>query len=148
LGFWGFVKWEKWTPSPVFDINLFLHNKVFAFSNLAALVHYGATFGVNFLLSLYLQYVQGYSPMQAGSIILFKPVMQAIFSPFAGRLSDKSDPRTVASLGMGFTVIGLGLLIFLHEKTTLVYLIPVLLILGLPWSWAGWRLPANFIPFC
>lgn len=130
LGFWGFVKWEKRTPSPVFDIRLFLHNRVFAFSNLAALVHYGATFGVNFLLSLYLQYVQGYSPFQAGSIILFKPAMQAAFSPFAGRLSDKIDPRLVASLGMAFTVIGLFLLLFLHEKTTLIYLIPVLLTLG------------------
>ncbi len=130
LGFWGFVKWESRIPSPVFDLNLFLHNKVFAFSNLAALIHYGATFGVNFLLSLYLQYVQGYSPFQAGSIILFKPAMQAAFSPFAGKLSDRIDPRLVASLGMAFTVIGLFLLLFLHEKTTLIYLIPVLLTLG------------------
>ena len=130
LGFWVFIKWETKTASPVFDIKLFRHNKVFAFSNLAALVHYGATFGVNFLLSLYLQYVQGYSPLQAGSIILFKPAMQAIFSPFAGRLSDKIDPRIVASLGMAFTVVGLFLLIFLHEKTTLAFMIPVLLTLG------------------
>ncbi len=130
FGFWAFIKWETKTASPVFDIRLFRHNKVFAFSNLAALVHYGATFGVNFLLSLYLQYVQGYSPFQAGSIILFKPAMQAAFSPFAGRLSDRIDPRLVASLGMAFTVIGLFLLLFLHEKTTLIYLIPVLLTLG------------------
>lgn len=130
LGFWVFIKWEIKTASPVFDIKLFRNNRVFAFSNLAALVHYGATFGVNFLLSLYLQYVQGYSPFQAGSIILFKPAMQAIFSPFAGRLSDKIDPRIVASLGMAFTVVGLFLLIFLHEKTTLAFMIPVLLTLG------------------
>ena len=130
FGFWAFIKWETKTASPVFDIKLFRHNRVFAFSNLAALVHYGATFGVNFLLSLYLQYVQGYSPFQAGSIILFKPAMQAAFSPFAGRLSDRIDPRLVASLGMAFTVIGLFLLLFLHEKTTLIYLIPALLTLG------------------
>ncbi len=130
FGFWAFIRWEKRTVSPVIDINLFRRNKVFALSSLAALVHYGATFGVNFLLSLYLQYVQGYSPFQAGSIILFKPAMQAIFSPFAGHLSDKIDPRIVASLGMAFTVIGLFLLILLHEKTTLAFLIPVLLILG------------------
>ena len=130
FGFWAFIKWETKTASPVFDIRLFRHNKVFAFSNLAALVHYGATFGVNFLLSLYLQYVQGYSPFQAGSIILFKPAMQAAFSPFAGRLSDRIDPRWVASLGMAFTVIGLFFLLFLHEQTTLPYLIPVLLTLG------------------
>ncbi len=130
LGFWAFVKWETKTASPVFEVKLFRHNRVFAFSSLAALVHYGATFGVNFLLSLYLQLVQGYSPLQAGSIILFKPAMQALFSPFAGRLSDKIDPRLVASAGMGFTVVGLSLLIFLHEKTTLTYVIPALLTLG------------------
>jgi hypothetical protein len=43
-------------------MNLFTLNKAFAFSNLAALLNYSATFAVGFLLSFYLQYVlQEYS---------------------------------------------------------------------------------------
>ncbi len=55
----AFVKWEIKVKSPVFEINLFKTNRVFAFSSLAALIHYSATFAVTFLLSLYLQYIKG-----------------------------------------------------------------------------------------
>ncbi len=130
LGFWVFVKWEIRIKSPVLDIRLFRENRVFAFSNLAALINYCATFAVGFLLSLYLQYVKGYSPLHAGSILVCQPAMQAIFSPFAGRFSDKTEPRVVASIGMGFTVAGLSILTFLHEGTTLGFIITSLLFLG------------------
>lgn len=130
LGFWAFIRWEIKMKSPVLDIFLFRNNKVFAFSNLAALINYSATFGVGFLLSLYLQYLQGYSPLHAGSILVAQPATQAIFSPFAGRLSDKIEPRIVASMGMGFTVAGLSLLTFLNERTALGFILPSLLLLG------------------
>jgi len=55
----GFVKWETRIQYPVFDVNLFIENKTFAFSCLAALINYSATFAVAFLLSLYLQYIPG-----------------------------------------------------------------------------------------
>ena len=45
---------------PVLDLKLFAKNMTFAFSNLAALINYSATFAVTFLLSLYLQVVVGY----------------------------------------------------------------------------------------
>jgi EmrB/QacA subfamily drug resistance transporter len=130
LGFWAFLKWEIRMKSPVLDIHLFRNNKVFAFSNLAALINYSATFGVGFLLSLYLQYLKGYSPLHAGSILVAQPATQAIFSPFAGRLSDKIEPRIVASMGMGFTVAGLSLLTFLNERTALGFILTSLLLLG------------------
>ena len=51
---------------PLWNIRLFSKNRVFLFSNLAALINYGATFAVTFFLSLYLQYIMGYSPEHAG----------------------------------------------------------------------------------
>ncbi len=50
-----FVRLELHTLSPVFEVRLFSKNKLFAFSSLAALINYAATFAVTFLLSLYLQ---------------------------------------------------------------------------------------------
>ncbi|MBN1691446.1 MAG: MFS transporter, partial [Dehalococcoidia bacterium] len=41
-----FLKWESAITSPILDIDLFAHNRVFAFSNLAAFIHYSATFAV------------------------------------------------------------------------------------------------------
>jgi EmrB/QacA subfamily drug resistance transporter len=104
IGMTLFVVFESRIQNPVIDINLFRHNTVFAFSNLAALINYAATFAVGFLLSLYLQRLKGLSPQEAGLVLVSQPIIQAIFSPMAGRLSDKTEPRTVASLGMTLTL--------------------------------------------
>ncbi|MBN1212855.1 MAG: MFS transporter [candidate division Zixibacteria bacterium] len=125
-----FVTFESRIKNPVVNIDLFRYNTVFAFSNLAALINYAATFAVSFLLSLYLQKLKGLSPQEAGLVLIAQPVVQAIFSPIAGRLSDKIEPRTVASLGMGMTFIGLVLLVFVDGATDMSYVIAVLIILG------------------
>ena len=130
VGIWIFFKWEMKVESPILSIHLFKKNSVFTFSNLAALINYSATFAVSFLLSLYLQYIKGFGPKVAGFILVSQPFMQAFFSPFAGRLSDRIDPRIVASLGMTFTAVGLFLFVFLNEKTTLLYIISCLILLG------------------
>jgi len=80
LGIMAFVRWEVKAESPVLDINLFRNNRVFTFSNLAALINYSATFAVAFFLSLYLQYVRGLSPQEAGLILVCQPVVMAVFS--------------------------------------------------------------------
>jgi EmrB/QacA subfamily drug resistance transporter len=130
-GLVGFIRWEIKAKSPVLDIGLFRNNTVFALSNVAALINYSATFAVSFLLSLYLQYIKGFNPEHAGLVLIAAPVMQAIFSPAAGRLSDKIEPRIVSSAGMGLTVIGLAFFIFLNNATNLLYIVAGLVIIGL-----------------
>jgi len=130
LGILAFIKWETKAEDPVLDIDLFRNNRVFAYSNLAALINYSATFAVTFLLSLYLQYITGLTPGKAGLILVFQPLMQALFSPLSGKLSDKIEPRIVASTGMGLTAVGLFLFIFLDERTTLGFIVGTLMLLG------------------
>ena len=130
-GLAGFIAWEMRVKSPVLDIGLFRHNMVFALSNVAALINYSATFAVSFLLSLYLQYIKGFNPEHAGLVLISAPVMQAIFSPIAGRLSDKVEPRIVSSAGMGLTAIGLVFFIFLSSATNLWHIVAGLLIIGI-----------------
>jgi EmrB/QacA subfamily drug resistance transporter len=130
LGILAFVKWETRVTSPLLDVRLFMKNRVFAFSNLAALINYSATFAISFLLSLYLQYLKGFTPQQAGLVLVSQPVVQAIFSPFAGRLSDRMEPRIVASIGMSLTALGLVLLTFLSEGTVLPYIVTSLILIG------------------
>lgn len=125
-----FIRWEMKVASPVLHMNLFKNNTVFAFSNLAALINYSATFAVIFLLSLYLQYAKGLSPQNAGLILVSMPAVQTIFSPVAGRLSDKIEPRILASAGMGLTTIGLGFLTFLEQNTAIEFILVSLVILG------------------
>lgn len=126
----GFVKWVSHVRYPVFEVDLFRNNRVFAFSCLAALINYSATFAVTFLLSLYLQYIKGLTPQMAGTVLISQPIMMALFSPLAGKLSDKIEPRLIASLGMAITALGLVLLIFLTRNSALVYIVLSLMILG------------------
>jgi EmrB/QacA subfamily drug resistance transporter len=131
LGFAAFAGWELRVQSPVLNVRLLVSNRTFAFSNLAALIHYGAVSAISFLLSLYLQYIKGLSPQQAGLILIAQPLMQAVLSPWAGRLSDRVEPRIVASAGMTLTATGLVLLIFLSADTPLLVVVGCLLLLGL-----------------
>jgi EmrB/QacA subfamily drug resistance transporter len=125
-----FVFWENRTVSPVFEVHLFRHNRVFALSGLAALINYSATFAVTFLMSLYLQYIKGLDPQEAGLVLVAQPVVMASFSPFAGRLSDRIEPRFVASGGMALTALGLFLFVFLDQETTIAYILLCLVVLG------------------
>lgn len=131
LGIFALIKWELRTENPLFNIDLFGKNRVFAFSNLAALINYSATFAVSFLMSLYLQFIKGMSPQEAGIVLVAQPIVQALFSPLAGRLSDRLEPRMVASIGMALTALGLLFFSFISQEATLLFIIGTLMLLGL-----------------
>ena len=125
-----FVLTEYKVPFPILNMRLFTNNKVFAFSNLAALINYAATFAVTFLLSLYLQYIKGLKPSDAGMLLATQPVLMTFVASFSGRLSDRIDPRILSSAGMGIIVVGLAMLAFITENTHSAYLVTCLVILG------------------
>ncbi len=131
LGLVLFLLIEKHTPYPMLDIRLLLENRVFALSNLAALFNYAATFGVTFFLSLYLQYVKGMGPQQAGTILIVQPIVQTIFSPFFGRLSDRIPAAYVATSGMAFCALGLAVATTLSATSSLPVILLLLGFLGL-----------------
>ena len=62
---------------------------------------------------------------------MLQPVIMAALSPIAGRLSDKIEPRFVATAGMALTTIGLAMLVFLDMQTHLSYIMFSQLVLGL-----------------
>jgi EmrB/QacA subfamily drug resistance transporter len=126
-----FYWWEKRISHPLIDFSVFADNRTFVFSNIAAMINYGATFGVGVLLSLYLQYIQGFSAATAGLILIAQPAVQMVFSPVAGRLSDRIEPRIVATAGMALTTIGLAFFIFLTPTTPVWVIVASLMVLGL-----------------
>jgi MFS family permease len=126
-----FVVWELRTSSPIFEMSLFSHNTTFAFSNLAALINYAATYAITFMLSLFLQYTRGYGAESAGIILVSRPIVMVLTSLYAGRLSDRVEPRVVASGGMALVTGGLVMLIFLGRTSPIGYLVLSLIVLGL-----------------
>ncbi|MFA6702476.1 MAG: MFS transporter [Dysgonamonadaceae bacterium] len=122
---------ETKIEKPMLDTNLFTHNKLFAYSNLAALINYTATFAIVFFLSLYLQDVRDMSPQMTGSIIIAQPIMMTILSPITGKLSDKIQPRYLSTLGMSICTVGLASLAFLNETTPIWIIIAILVWVGI-----------------
>ncbi len=122
---------ESRSSRPVINTQLFTQNRLFAYSNIAALINYSATFAIVFLLSLYLQKILNLSPREAGIILVAQPVMMAIFSPFAGRLSDRIQPRYLATMGMSMCTVGLAAFAFLGASTPLWLIIALLIWVGL-----------------
>jgi EmrB/QacA subfamily drug resistance transporter len=131
LGLGLFVAWEKRVANPILDVRMFRHNTVFALSNLSALLNYAATAAIAFMLSIFLQYIKGFTPRTAGLILLSQPVMMAVFSPLAGRAADRIEPRYLASAGMALVTLGLLLISTLGPATPLGLVFVPLIICGL-----------------
>jgi MFS family permease len=132
-GFLGLVVFflvERRMESPVLEVKLF-KNRTFTLHNLAALINYCAGVPIVFILSLYLQYIKTLDPQTTGLLMAVQPVTMAIFSPMAGKLSDRVEPRLVASAGMAFTALGLAFLAFLSQQTSLLWIVSSMIILGL-----------------
>ncbi len=126
-----FLKVEEARDSPLFPVRLFRENRQFSYSNAVALINYCATYAATFLMSLYLQVVKGYSPAFAGLVLLVQPLVQMIFSPLAGRLSDRGPPENLASLGLIASAVSLLGFSFLGPETELLPVILLLVILGI-----------------
>ncbi len=122
---------ERRHPSPLLPVSLITSNRVFAASNAAALINYSATYAVGFLLSLYLQYIRGYEPVAAGTLLLIQPVIQVFVAPVSGRLADRVQPGHVASVGMALSAICLFGLAVISDSTPVTTIVVLLAVLGI-----------------
>lgn len=133
-GIWLFFRHEHRHPHPIFDVELFYTNRVFTMSCLAALVMYTTTFANVVLVSLYLQYLKGITPSATGMVMMAQPLMMAVVAPVAGKLSDRTEPRIIASLGMLVTATGLAFFAALDQTSSIATVVGCLLVTGLGFS--------------
>lgn len=82
-------------------------------------------------MSLFLQKIKGFTPQQAGTILVAQPLMMTILSPFAGKLSDRIEPRKLATAGMLISAIGLFTLALIGQETSVYMIVAVLIVMGI-----------------
>ncbi|HMK47045.1 MAG TPA: MFS transporter [Methanocella sp.] len=126
-----FFWWELRQSNPVLKISVFRKNRVFLFSNIAALINYCANGAVAFMLSLYLQKIYGLYALTAGLILIVQSLLMAAFSPLTGKLSDRIEPRLVSSSGMAICTVGLLLFSTISAGTPLWLVVAGLMFLGI-----------------
>ncbi|OED29813.1 MFS transporter [Methanosphaera sp. WGK6] len=117
-----FAKYELKITNPIYNINLFRNSK-YTSSNIASLISYFATFVVTYILNYHFQYLEGLDAQTTGLILIVTPLLMAICSPFAGKLSDKIEPQILAAIGMGLVSIALFILCFMNQTTPLYMII-------------------------
>ena len=129
-----FVRIEMKTENSVIDVNLFRNNIPFTLSNFAAMVNYGSNFALSYLMSIYLQVVKGMSSQWAGVVLITNTVIMTLLSPFVGRISDRHSPFKMSAAGMALCAAALGLLSFLSEDASLAWIIMILALSGVGFS--------------
>ncbi|MCQ2550638.1 MAG: MFS transporter [Clostridia bacterium] len=125
-----FIFTELNVDDPVVKMQLFTKSKAFLCSNLAALMNYSATSAITYMMSMYLQMAKGFSSQSAGLILITAPLIQAILSPGAGKLSDRYSPFKMASIGMAVCTLALGILYFIDVDTSMAYIVFALVVVG------------------
>lgn len=126
-----FIRHQSRQSHPMVDIQLYRSNRLFAFSNISALINYSGTYAVVLFLSLYLQKVKLMSPQEAGFLLIAQPLVQALFSPFTGYLSDKIPARILSTIGMFLNGSGLLVMSTFHQQTSSGVITMVLIVMGL-----------------
>jgi EmrB/QacA subfamily drug resistance transporter len=112
----AFVVWELRAPAPMLPMRFF-RNRAFAAANGASLLMYFGMFGSIFLLTQFLQTVQGHSPLGAGLRVLPWTAMPMVVAPIAGALSDRIGGRPLMAAGLALQAIGLGWLAAVSTPT-------------------------------
>ena len=118
-----FVAQEMRSPDPMLPLSLF-RRRNFAVGNASTLLVYAALGGATFFISLYLQEVAGYSPIDAGLALLPITLVMFALSRRFGALADRYGPRLF--MGAGPVVAGLGLLWFVGLGAHISYVRDVL----------------------
>ena len=122
---------ERTEKTSVMRVSMFRQSRAFTFSNLAALLNYGATFAISYEMSIYLQVILGIPSGKAGLMLITMPAAQALLSPLTGSLSDRIRPSVLASTGMGICAFTLLLYSRIDESTSVLYVMIVMCITGM-----------------
>jgi EmrB/QacA subfamily drug resistance transporter len=128
-GFAAFIALEGRQRAPMLDLSLF-RNRTFTGANLTMLLVALSMFGVFFFVSLFVQNILGYSPVQAGAAFLPMTLCIVFLAPVAGKLSDRIGSRWLMSSGMVLIAVSLVLFSLLDESSTFWNLFPALLVGG------------------
>jgi EmrB/QacA subfamily drug resistance transporter len=127
LGLFLFV--EPRLPEPLIDLGLFANRSYLGANGVAFAQNFGFA-ALLFFLTLYLQNILGYSPVQAGLVFLaFSAVLAAVDS-FAGRLAASVGARPPMAVGMALCAVAFLLLVFLGPTSGLALVIAALLVAG------------------
>jgi EmrB/QacA subfamily drug resistance transporter len=125
----AFVLVERRRERPMLDLTLF-RKPTFAGASIAAFTLSASMFAMFLYLTLYIQNVLGYSPLEAGVRFLPITVLSFVAAPISGRLSARVPVRALLFVGLALVGTGLLLMSGLKVGSDWTHLLPGFLIAG------------------
>ncbi len=128
-----FVRWEQRSDHPMLPLWLFRDRRFSTGSGVITLAFF-VMFGFFFLLTQYLQFGRGYSPLEAGLAGLPIALTFIVFSPRAATLAERYGAGRVMAAGLAVVAAGFGVLTTLSTDTPYLVLAGALVLLGAGFS--------------
>ncbi|WCO66388.1 DHA2 family efflux MFS transporter permease subunit [Iamia majanohamensis] len=104
----AFVWWQLRSDHPMLDVRFF-QNRRFTAASMAVTMVFFALFGSMFVITQFMQYVLGYSPLQAGVRSMPLALMMMVGAPISARVAEKVGTKAVVAFGMALVAGGLAL---------------------------------------
>ncbi|HEY3682792.1 MAG TPA: DHA2 family efflux MFS transporter permease subunit [Streptosporangiaceae bacterium] len=120
----AFIFWESRIDHPSLDVRLFRNPRMSAAVGLIALTFFALS-GVVFFLTFYLQSVRGYTPFQAGLLVIPLAFAQLIFSPRSAGLVRRFGPKAVSVGGLLLVALALSTYGWLITATIPIWVVCV-----------------------
>ncbi|WP_113703231.1 MFS transporter [Nonomuraea lactucae] len=118
-----FVWWERRIDHPVFDVRNFANARFSTAIGMMGIVFF-AMMGGMFFLTFYLQIVLGFSPVQAGALMIPFAAAQLIFAPLSQRMNERFGAKLASTVSMLLITMALASYAFLDQNTP-VFLIEI-----------------------
>lgn len=124
-----FVRWEQRSDHPMLPLTLFRDRRFSTGSGVVTIAFF-VMFGFFFLMTQYLQFGRGYSPLEAGLAGLPLALAFVAFSPRSAALAERYGSARVMALGLGIVAVGFGILTTLTPDTPYLVIGAAFTILG------------------
>lgn len=125
----GFISWERRSEHPMLDTRLF-RNPRFSAASLSITLVFFALMGTIFFLTQYLQYVLGYSALEAGLRIAPVAFGMVLGGPLSARLTERVGTKIVVAAGLALVAGGLVLFANADQHSSYGSLLAALVIMG------------------
>lgn len=112
-----YMFWEVISPKPMVDLRIF-KNPTFAAGSLAMFIFGGVFYAIVYLLPLFSETVQNYSPIETGLLFLPSTAVLALLVPLVGHFSDRYSPLVFAVPAIASTLIGAWMLTQVDAATS------------------------------
>ncbi len=127
----AFVVWESRSAAPLLPLRLF-RVRAFSVANVVGLVFGFGAFGAVFLLTQFLQIVQGYDPLQAGVMTMPWTLAPMVVAPLSGLIAPRVGTRALIVSGLALLTGGVAwIALFLANDVAYVQELPGFVLAGI-----------------